>query len=359
MIEKDRAPNNSSSEESSSFDILTENNTDAPATSWDDLSQVAFKGEIDNQRKIDLYDADLNKVENSERHERISESIDMIKDFVVENYGIDEGLLQKRIDHISAVDWKINTPHKVQYNDKIFSPKTGAGATAFNEKRRTIRDGDNWSFENAVYFDDSVSSHDLRHELTHALSANDTMSLNEKGIAYDKIGLKVVGYNDNEDRIDNSLNANGLNEGLTELLATKIDHNESPQAYDGQVYVADMLVSPNNPKLVEAYFSENEDSFRDFLADFENRQDSIDGAKLTELSVKQNIIDDDLAKACIEYSLSYCNNEEQLASEQARLEKIANQIVIYNEEDLNTAQILQQAVAKRREELTKNAQTGE
>lgn len=336
---------------------------------WDELINEPFNspansGEVEKSGGITLYDADLNIVESTERKERIADTLQKEIDFISTNFGVDRDFLQKRVDNLAAVEWKVRTPHKVQYMGEVKTVNGGRNAAAFFAKKsQTYKDG-HWDFENAVYFDDRVSPHTLDHKLLHALSANTEINFGESDIGWDKGGLNVSGYNRQDEKVDDTMFAEGLNEGVTELLAAKFD-GATPDVYLPQVYVADLLISPNNPKLVQAYFAEDKEVFRGFLDDFDARQKSIQSSRLTGLSKSAIIdIDDDLLRGCVEYTISHCETVEQLTAERQRLLPIFNKIISHNEFGDNygdeqkqaTIDMLNQTLLLRRNELLKDSQ---
>ena len=73
--------------------------------------------------------------------------------------------------------------------------------------------------------------------------------------------------------VNKSYNAIGLTEGLTELLAEKIEPSKSPQyTYAQAKRIANILLSPFNDKLAQAYFSNKLEDVEEFFNDFDNRQ---------------------------------------------------------------------------------------
>lgn len=297
------------------------------AVSFDEHMEKDFK-----KNTIKVFDSELNEIDDSVASERVSSMLEKQTVFLVNHYDIDMHLLQSRMENISAVKWRPGTSHSVFYNGTKHEIAGGRGDPgAFCARMEQSFDGSSWSFKEAVYFDDAVDNHALSHELFHALSAKNSMGFNHGGVGYDKNGVSIDGYNKQDEKVDSSLQAKGLNEGITELLATKFNSDERPIQYEPQVFLADILVSPNNNSLLAAYFSEGEGDFRHFLSDFESRQSTLQGSSLVEMSTHTNKpISVDLIKACVEYTISYCDSVNQLTEERKRLLPIFNKVLAHN-----------------------------
>ena len=142
--------------------------------------------------------------------------------------------------------------------------------------------------------------------------------------------------------------ASGLNEGITELLAQKLDNVSTLRnAYAYQVFLADILVSDKNHSLIRAYFSTDEKDFRDFLSEFDKRQSTISSNNLIELLRNDsfNKMNKDLFKGCIEYTLSFCSSKEEFETEKSRLVKIIEKMVIVDYKNgVNTKEYLLNAI---------------
>ncbi|MBR5046214.1 hypothetical protein IKX73_01105 [Candidatus Saccharibacteria bacterium] len=314
------------------------------------------------KNSIKVLDSELNEIDDPASVERVGSVLEKQIDFLSDNYGIDRRLLQSRLDNISIVKWKPGTGHSVFYNGVKYQIAGGRGDPgAFVTRMEQSFDGDSWSFKEAIFFDDAVDNHVLSHELFHAFSAKDSMGFNDEGVGYNKNGVSIDGYNRQDEKIDASLYAKGLNEGITELLATKFSSDERPVQYEPQAYLSDILISPNNNRLLTAYFSNDEDDFRSFLSDFERRQGTLPSSSLVELPIRTNEpISKDLIKACVEYTISYCDDVEQLTEERKRLIPVFNKILKHNRlngNEGNSQEIIDtinSVLLSKREELSSN-----
>jgi hypothetical protein len=240
--------------------------------------------------------------------------------FLVEKYGIDEAFLLDKLDSLAVVEHsaKNDKTHLVQKNGETKEIKSPRMAAAFYTKKNQEFDSEKWSFENAIYVDEKNFKNELVHELFHFLSAKTEMYFDENGIGYDKIGVSIQGYNRDDELVDDSMDAKGLNEGITESLTTQM-LNSVPR-YTYQVHIVNILNGNRDNSLIQAYFSEDERAFKNFLQEFDKRQSTVSSKKLVEL--KNGIqfrVDTQLLKGCLEYTLSYCNNMEELTAERKRL----------------------------------------
>lgn len=267
-----------------------------------------------------LYNKKLEEIENQQKTEKIRNLLERMIDFLVKEYGINEDVLKERLNNVAIVERDIqDTSVLVEYNGKKYErPNSKAGA--FFTKKNQEYNGEQWNFENAVYIGENNDEHQIIHELFHYLSSSLHMQFNEDGIGYDNLGVLITGYNRKDEVVDNSLEAKGLNEGITELLTTQFEGTNSPNVYAYQVCLADILINKKHNSLIKAYFSNSESEFKKFLEDLENRQSTISSQKLVSLSANgSTIVDTDLLKGCMEYTLSYCNNMDELSAERSRL----------------------------------------
>ena len=281
---------------------------------------------------IRVLDSELNEIEDPEAVERVSSLLEKQIGFVAEKYGVNKELLQTRLDNILVVKWRPGNPYAVIYNGKKIQIPECRNAAAFsNHVVQSYNVNEEfWDFKVAVFFDDMVDDYVLSHELFHALATNGNMRFDSNGIGYDKKGVSITGYNRKDEKVDSSLGAEGLNEGITELLVTKLSPGESDQ-YAPQVYLSNILISPNNNMLVNAYFSDNVNDFRASLKDFDGRQSSARSEDLIKIDTStSNPIPLVLLQACVEYTISYCDNVEQLTMERKRLIPIFKKILEHN-----------------------------
>lgn len=311
-----------------------------------------------------LYNRQLQEISNPERENRIQKLCEKIIEYISENYEVDKNNLQEKIKKLSVVEREHGKSSFVEYNGKKEEIAKNSNAASFVIHKNQEKIQDKWNFENAVYTSDSNSDHTITHELVHYFSYNTEMIFNENGIAYDKVGTKIIGYDKEDEEVDLSLNGSGLNEGITELLANRIDKN-SPTVYAYQVCIADILVNKQDNSLVKAFFSNDEKDFRDFLEDFDKRQLSVSSKDLLLVKPNSNFdnFDKNIFKGCIEYSLSFCNSIENFNQEKTRLEPIIKNISIFNYKDSKeTEKFLSDILTKKQAEILSlkqdNKQTG-
>ena len=181
------------------------------------------------------------------------------------------------------------------------------------------------------------------------------MHFDENGIGYDKVGLSIQGYNRDDELVDASMDAKGLNEGVTELLTTQMLSSASRYTY--QVYIANILNGNMKNSLIQAYFSKDEGAFKSFLEEFDKRQSTVSSEKLVEL--KNGIqfrVDTQLLRGCLEYTLSYCNNMEELTAERKRLLPIFKSMMYdlnleYDEEQFDVKSFVDSVFSNKRDKI--------
>ena len=288
-----------------------------------------------------LYNKNLEEIEDQQKTEKIESTVKGMISFLVEKYGIDEEFLLDKLNSLAVVEHsaKNDKTHLVEKNGETREIKSSRMAAAFYTKKNQEFDGEKWSFENAIYVDEKNFQNELIHELFHFLSANTEMNFDENGIGYDKIGVSIQGYNRDDELVDGSMDAKGLNEGITELLTTQMLNSITRYTY--QVHIANILNGNMDNSLIQAYFSKDERTFKNFLQEFDKRQSTVSSEKLRQL--KDGIefrVDTQLLKGCLEYTLSYCNNMEELTEERKRLLPIFKSMMYdlnleYDEEDFD------------------------
>ncbi len=275
-----------------------------------------------------LYNRQLMEIENAQYKNKIDFLAKKIIDFISKTYGIDEKILLDKYNNLSIVERMPNESHLVEYNGQKITVDSGRDAASFVTHKAQSFDGEKWHFENALYISlDGNGDHTIEHELIHYFSSMAEMKFNTSGIGYDKSGIKIVGYDKFDSEVDSSLKASGLNEGITEMLANKLD-GVSPSVYYYQVCITDILTSNLNNKLIKAYFLDGEQDFKEFLLDFNKRQSSITSKELISILPGDSVNEVDMAtlKGCMEYSLSYCNNLNEFYEEKKRLLQIVQRI---------------------------------
>ena len=295
-----------------------------------------------------LYNRNLEQIEDKSREMRMQLLLEEVIEFLVNKYEVDRKFLQDKAVKIAFVERNSNESHFVEYNGEKKEINTRSGAASFVTHKKQEYDKEKWEFENAIYTNDTNSDHTIKHELFHYFSMVLNMEFNEDGIGYDKSGVVIGGYNKEDKLVDSSMMASGLNEGITELLAQKLDNVSTLRnAYAYQVFLADILVSDKNHSLIRAYFSTDEKDFRDFLSEFDKRQSTISSNNLIELLRNDsfNKMNKDLFKGCIEYTLSFCSSKEEFETEKSRLVKIIEKMVIVDYKNgVNTKEYLLNAI---------------
>ena len=278
-----------------------------------------------------LYNRDLEQIKNKSMESRMQSLVEEVIDFLNNEYGIDRQILQEKAKKISFVERKPNETHFVEYKGQKEEVTTGKDAASFVTHKSQIYNKRQWTFENAIYTSDINSNHTIKHELFHYFSGKLNMEFDDNDIGYDKSGVEIQGYDIEDNLVDNSINAKGLNEGITELLAQRLDKVSTlGNSYAYQVSVADILISNKDKSLIKAYFSENEKDFRIFLEEFDKRQAIISSKDLVSMLASDTFgnLNKDLFKGCIEYTLSFCATKEEFDIEKSRLLSIVENVRI-------------------------------
>lgn len=187
-----------------------------------------------------------------------------------------------------------------KYSDSAAAFKTNM-AVKINEKEIYIIPG--------IALRPKYNKHQLIHELLHVISSTQHNYYNEAGIAYTKTGTKIDYYDKNLNNYNMTDNpsSDGLNEGITELLASMIT-NEYTGNYPGYVAVASLLISCND-LLLTAYFSSDTKNLESFYDDLEAKQSVITRKDLCSLDSKK-LSDDELIKlivGALKYNDAYNN----------------------------------------------------
>ena len=305
--------------------------------------------------RMKLYNQNLEIIENKEKKEKISKIAEKNINFLVEKYGINEDLLRERYDKMAVVE-RNEKNFLVEKNGEKYELENKSAA-AFCTKKNQQFDGKTFIFENGLYVSNNNSEHVITHELFHILSENIEMNYEENGIGYDKRGVEIIGYNKKDEVCELELNAKGLNEGITEMLAMEVDGIDTPELYTSQVYLAQILNTKQDNCLLDAYFSKDYKKFHNFLEKFDQKQSLISSNKLVELSTNSNdIMNVDVLKGCVQYSLSFCENIEQLKNEGDRLTPILknmknNWMMEYSEEDFDIKNFFYEIMVSKKQEI--------
>lgn len=299
-----------------------------------------------------IYNKELCEVSNEEKSEFLGSIIERQIEFLRQTYDIGDEDIQERANKLVAVERDPkDATYFVEYKGEKTQLKNDDWVAAFLTKKKIEFDGENFHFENGIYISDNNSEHNISHELFHGLSEPLELKFEENGIGYLKSGVNIVGMDKNENDVDKSLHAKGLNEGITELLATQLDQGRGPNAYDYQVYLASILINGQHSSLLKAYFSEDRGKFVDSLKEFDSRQTIVSSKELINLPQDGFIeAEPSLLKGCLEYTLSFCNSMEELKAETKRilpiLHSMSNNINIeFTDEQFNAGEWLYSSVS--------------
>ena len=228
----------------------------------------------------------------------------------------DEQLLNRIIDNCnhSIIQLTDGQTYTILAHDGSFKNyKYSDSAAAFKTNMAISVKENEISIIPGIVLRPNYNKHQLIHELLHVISSNQHNYFNEEGIAYTKTGTKIDYYdkNLNDYNMENNPSSDGLNEGITELLASIIT-NEYTGNYPGYLVIANLLTSCNN-QLLNAYFSNDPAVLESFYNDLEEKQSIISRDDLCKLNSKE-INDDELIKlinGAIKYNNAY-NNEIDL-----------------------------------------------
>ena len=258
----------------------------------------------------------FNVVETPENVEQI---INYIKDSLgkmnIDSRILNELLLNMDNINIKIVDgetYSIKLPNGSLRQNKI-SNEVGALKTNMiintNDDELNITPG--------VVMRKKFNNHQLIHEILHAMSSRQHNLYNEDGITYTKTGTKIDYYDKslNDYPHEKNLSSDGLNEGITEYLASLLT-NEYNGNYAPQVVISSLFMASNN-KLLNAYFMNECSGIEKFYDDVEERQNLITRQDFINLTSKGYDFDliSKLIVAGIEYNKSYGKEmtEEELS----------------------------------------------
>lgn len=255
-----------------------------------------------------LVNGKLEKIDNDEIISSIEAIVSKEEEFLLNKGYSNE--ISKRKDNLLILYCDSN--YNISINDRLKSQNIPENAAAICRTLVYDMGKDNWKFTNGVILRKSNSSHNISHELFHALSKNNILE-SENGVFYDKTGVKIIGYNENGDEVDESLNADFLNEGITEMLTNEFCNEKEVVAYPFATYIAKLLTT-HDDELLQAYFSKEKSDFKKFLNDFDNKQSTISSNELVEINSKTILSDDEmfnLVNACVTYGINSIDNIEK------------------------------------------------
>ena len=277
-----------------------------------------------------IYDNDtfseINDVEKEEYFNNlVQKQIEFISKIV--NEKCDINTINDRVKNLQVVRFKESNPRSFNVidNGKIVSVRANPNAAAFFGIRKIENGEDKKEITNAIFISNTNSKHTVTHELFHALSSNTEITYDENGKGYNKKGLKIIGYDKEDNILDRSLNADALNEGMTEMLAMKFDNSKHAQSYDVYTYIADILNVDTTNSLLNAYFLSDIEVFKNFLKEFDEKQKVISSEELVSMSSKENLSFDKMLQvinACTEYTMSFCKTTEEFNIQKDRLNTV-------------------------------------
>lgn len=255
-----------------------------------------------------LVNGKLEKIDNDEIINSIETIIAKEEKFLLNKGYSNE--ISKRKDNLLILYCDDN--YNISINGRLKLQKILENAAAICRTLVFDMDKDKWKFTNGIILRKSNSSHNISHESFHALSKNNILE-SENGVFYDKTGVKIIGYNENGDEVDESLNADFLNEGITEMLTNEFCNEKEVGAYPFATYIAKLLTI-HDDELLQAYFSKEKSDFKKFLNDFDSKQSIISSNELVEINSKTMLSDDEmfnLVNACVTYGINSIDNIEK------------------------------------------------
>lgn len=212
------------------------------------------------------------------------------------------------------IEYTDGKEYKVLYNNETFPLKFPSNAAAFACLIEQVQTSKGFSVKPGICLRSKNirgQLHQFTHESFHTLSTKTDLPYNDEGINYTKCGLEITYYNTNDEVISKDYCATGLNEGVTELLASIFLGDRGSASYEFQVIIAQIITSINK-SLFQAYFSRDDTKVINFLDSFEKNQNIITKEELTNMT-KNVIFDVDsitkYLKAAIAYDLSHASDE--------------------------------------------------
>lgn len=254
----------------------------------------------------------------------------------LKNEGISDSVLNeiKNSTEDLIVQYSKDNIYSVIYKGEVKKFKYPSSAAAFAYLAEFKLFDDHYEVTPGICLKGENNFHNLAHEMFHVLSQNKILKMDENKNFYRKIGVAMPKYDIDENETS-EYKATGLNEGITELLASKFT-GQYTDTYNLNTVVADILIGLDRD-LLDAYFSKNEDDVINFFDKFEKYQNVINKNELINMS-KDVIYDEDLIKkylmSAIEYDLNFAKSKEKLDSEKERIINIVSRLdndLYYNE----------------------------
>lgn len=308
-----------------------------------------------------IYNRELTEIQDEETKTRIEQIIRKQIEFLVSTYGIDRQMLEDKLENLSIVEYskKEDKTYFKKVNKEIRELPIGDKVAAFCGQIEQNYTDNRCLLNNAVFIDKSFSNlafeHTFSHEFFHYLSDDTEMTLNDNNEAMYKSGINIGKYDKDDNLI--SEDSRGLNEGITELLAVKQTGVHGGE-YNIPVKIADILIGNNNKSLINAYFSGDKSQIQKFYDDFDKRQTSTSSEQLKSIPSKSSYftLDVNLLKGCIEYTISFCKNMEELTAERKRLLPIFKSMrddlnFEYSEENFDVKELFDSVMSEKRKSI--------
>lgn len=323
-----------------------------------------------------IYNRQLEKIEDEGLQQRVSEIMRKVQNFLVQNYGLESQTLEKRAQELSIVTFskKDDQTYIKTFDGKPKELPISTFHVAWHGQKSQRYDGDMCYFEDAIFIDatytDDEFEHTFAHEFFHHLSSDSEMKFDENGHALYKTGVSIGSYDRNDNLV--SRESIALTEGITEALTIQYMEGRGLESYIVFNKIATILMNRKHPKILEAYFSNNKNKVEEFYKDFEARQEIVSSEELKNLYYDakgpnayfpiDKPINANLIRGCLEYSLSYCENMEQLIAERRRLlpifKSMANDPNIeYSDENFDIREMVNSVFNARRTMLTAKKNT--
>lgn len=276
-----------------------------------------------------VYDKDLKEM--GDIPEQYNEMFHQQFSFIKKLTGNDEKTNKTILDRIRKTK-VVNCSEKL--NNKLVRPTvyngevrkvsfpSGAGALAGLSNQTLSEQG--WDFETGIYIranaynpeDKNSYKGTLPHEFFHAMSTNVSAKFNKNGTCYTKCGFGVIEYNQKDEEVS-KIPANGLTEGVTEMLADMYNNTLEPHVYTFPTFISRILnESKYKPSLLDAYLSEDKSTVEKYFDNFERNQKTASSSDLINMTTSENAWQDpkslNLITGCLEYTVSSLTSVEEL-----------------------------------------------
>lgn len=277
-----------------------------------------------------LIDNKFNEVESG--LDNLNNIVNSINNYIKLN--LDEDILNDvNLDDVLVQISNDNEYSIRMHNGNIKTLPMRDSSGAFKTNMIVSVDKEKMSITPGIVLRPNFNTHQFIHEYLHVLSSKKDNYLDENGITYTKTGTKIDYYDKNLD--DSSyypkISAEGLNEGITEMLATKID-NKYTGNYAPFVVISELL-SYDNDLLLKAYFSQSTKELTNFYDNLESKQNTITREDIIKLSSKENNeeVIKKIIKGSIEYGLSNSKNKDEfLKFTSDKLKQLDNSYILDN-----------------------------